>query len=650
MQVITLDFESYWAQDFTLSKSTTEAYIRDPRFEVIGVSVKVNDEPAEWASGTKAELKAYLDTFDWKNSAVIAHNAAFDLAILAWHFDIFPKAIIDTLSMSRALHGVESDHRLSSLAKQYEIGEKGNEVFEAKGKHRGDFSIDELSQYGDYCINDVELTYKLFNIFTATFPKKEYKLIDLTIRMFTEPTLVLNKPKLEQHLVATRLEKAKLLETLSEDTDLQRFLADPNAAPMPPPEVGMPNIENTIALKAALMSNPKLAAVLQSLDVDPPMKISKTTNKETYAFAKSDEAFQALLEHEDPRVQAVVTARLGVKSTLEETRTERLIGIAGRGLMPVPLRYYGAHTGRWSGDEKINVQNFKSRGQKINPIKQSIQAPKGYVVLDADSAQIEARVTAWLANQNDLVEDFRLWDEGTGDDVYKKQSSKIYQKPVSEITDEERFNGKTAVLSAQYGVGAVRFREQMRIFKQPITEQESIHIVAAYRESNYKIVNLWKECQAALMCMNREEPARIGRIGVLEVMHLSNAIRLPSGLCIRYDGLTAQQEEKGVQFYYKTRRSSLKIYGGKVCENVSQGIARCIIAEQMLLVAKRYRVVMTVHDSIVCCVRQEEAEEAAVYIKECMQWVPSWAYGLPVNCDIKIGPNYGETKKWQSQK
>ena len=357
MQLITVDLETYYDKDFSLRKMTTESYIRDPRFEVIGIGIKVNNGGTEWASGTHEELKEYLHSFDWANSILLCHNTMFDGAILSWLFDVHPRLLGDTLCMARALHGVEVGGSLAALAERYNIGKKGTEVLDALGKRRTDFTVEELSSYGDYCINDVELTYRLFNIMGRGFPKQELRIIDCTLRMFVDPILELDLGLLEHHLESTK--------QLKEDL-----------------------IASSGATKKELMSNPKFAELLEGLGVIPPMKKSLTTGKQTYAFAKSDEQFKALADHPDHRVQTLVTSRLGTKSTLEESRTERFIGIAKRGLMPVPIRYYAAHTGRWGGDDKINIQNLPSRGTNGKKLKNSMLAPEGYTMVDCDSSQI----------------------------------------------------------------------------------------------------------------------------------------------------------------------------------------------------------------------------------------------------------------------
>jgi len=303
MKIITVDFETYYSREVGFAKQTTEEYIRDPQFHVVGVSVQVDDGEPEWFSGTMVQTADYLNQFDWGNSLALAHNAIFDGAILSWHFNIKPKGWLDTLSMGRALHGTNVGGCLKVLAQYYGICEKGTEVENALGLRRIDFPPEQLVRYGEYCMNDVALTWELFGNMSAGFPQVELRLIDLTIRMFTEPSLALDLQILGDHLESVKDLKVMALGSFA---------------------------------KEDMMSNQKFAIMLQASGATPPMKISPATGRETYAFSKTDEEFKALLEHDSPAVQALVSARLGTKSTIEETRTERFIGIAKRGLMPVP--------------------------------------------------------------------------------------------------------------------------------------------------------------------------------------------------------------------------------------------------------------------------------------------------------------------------
>ena len=606
MNLITLDFETFYDREYSLSKITTENYIRHRDFEVIGVAIKEGAEETHWISGTHEQIGKYLTRYDWENSMLLAHNTMFDGAILNWQFGITPKIYADTLCMARALHGVESSVSLANLAKAYGLQNKGDEVTRAMGKRRGDFTDEELGTYGDYCVLDVDITHELFMRMISSFPRKEMKLIDLTLRMFVEPTVDLDDGLLELHLAEVKERKDKLLAGA--------------------------RIE-----KEELMSNPKFAVVLEGLGVKPPMKISPTTGKQTFAFAKSDEGFKELQEHEDDRVQVLVAARLGTKSTLEETRTQRFINISRRGLLPVPVRYYAAHTGRWGGDDKINLQNLPSRGPNGKKLKQSIIAPAGHTLIDADSAQIEARVLAWLAEQNDLVDQF-----SKNEDVYKHMASKIYAREPDEVDKDQRFVGKTTILGAGYGMGAVKFQMQLSNFGFDMSIEEARNVIEIYRTTNGAISSLWRNAQEMLKNLCNKSATKLGRDGVLLVDVDKMAIILPSGLPMYYHNLFFQMENNRPQYYYKTRRGPNKIYGGKVVENICQAVARCIIGEQMLRIAKRYKIVLTVHDSIVACVKDEEVPEAQAYIEDCMRWIPDWADGLPINCESGTGKSYGD--------
>jgi len=607
MDLITLDFETYYDREFSLSKLTTEAYIRDPRFEVIGVGVKFNNEETEWASGSHEQVKGYLQSFDWSDAMLLCHNTMFDGAILNWVYDIRPRVYTDTMCIARAIHGVETSASLRAVSEKYSIGAKGTEVVQALGKKREDCTESVLDRYGDYCVNDVNLTHKLLTIMVKDFPKQELKLIDLTLRMFIQPILELDLGLLEQHLTETRDRKDELL------------------------------VSAGVTDKKELMSNPKFAELLKSLGVEPPMKVSPATGKETFAFAKTDEEFKALVDHEDDRVQTLVAARLGTKSTLEETRTQRFIDIAKRGTLPVPVRYYAAHTGRWGGDDKINMQNLPSRGVNGKKLKRSIIAPEGHTIVEADSAQIEARVLAWLAGQDDLVSAFT-----NGEDVYKKMASRIYGVPEEDVTKDQRFVGKTTILGAGYGMGAVKFQAQLKNFGFDMDLAEARRVISIYREANGAINRLWREAQNMIVGLSRGDNVPFGKEGVLDVVPEESAVRLPSGLLLRYDDLRFDQTDKGTEFHYKTRRGRTRIYGGKVIENVCQAIARCIIGEQMLLIAKKHHVVLTVHDSIVCCVPDEDVAQAQIDVEKSMRWVPDWADGLPIDCEAGIGKSYGD--------
>ncbi len=607
--IIVLDFETFYSQSYSLSKLTTEEYIRGAEYETIGVSVKVDDAPAEWFSGTHEEIKNWLGQFAWDKAVMVAHNAMFDGAILSWKFDIHPWVIADTLSMARAVHGVEVGGSLAKLVEHYGLGAKGTEVIQALGKHRCDFTKEGLAAYGGYCVNDTELTYKLFNVLVDGYPKNELKLIDLTMKMFTEPVLDLDALRLEEHLSEVKARKEELLSRIAGGAE---------------------------EVKKNIMSNPKFAELLREHGVEPPMKLSPTTGKLTFAFAKTDTAMKALLEHPDLAVQTLAAVRLGVKSTIEETRTERFLSIVQRGPMPIPLKYYAAHTSRWGGMDKVNLQNLPSRGPNAGKLKSAIRAPEGYAIIDCDSSQIEARLLAWMAGQDDLVEAFRRKE-----DVYSIMASAIYNKPVADITKGERFVGKSTILGCGYGLGAKKFKSSLENFGVNISVDEATHIIDTYRFTYHKIPALWAAGDRCLGAMVDNQTAPYGREGVVKLAW--GSFHTPLGIPLKYPQLRRHTKPNGrVEFVYTSRTGITGIWGGSLTENITQHLARVIVGEQMLKIAKRYRVVLTVHDAVACIAPRGEAARAQAYVEECMRWTPPWAEGLPLNCESGVGDNYGE--------
>jgi len=594
---------------------TTEAYIRDERFEVIGVAVKVNDYPTDWFSGSMDEIKKWLKALDWSNAYLLCHHTAFDGAILKWRFGIEPKFYLDTLSMSRPLTGLSVGGSLAALSKFYNIGKKGTEVINALGKKRVDFTSVDLEQYGNYCKNDTELTHTLFKILKEEVPNKELYVIDLMLRMFIDPTLELDANVLAEHLTKVQLKK----------------------------ELLMAKIDQSIG-RDALMSNPQFAEVLKKLGVEPPTKISLRTGKEAYAFGKTDTAFKALLDHDDERVQAVVSARLGIKSTLEETRTASFIGISQRGSLPIMLNYYGAHTGRASGGDKINLQNLPRGGE----LRKSIKAPKGHLLVASDSAQIEARVVAWLAGEEDLVEDFK-----ENVDIYSKFATEVYGYAIQKETHPtERFVGKTCILGLGYGMGAEKFKGTLKIgvggISVDLPLSESQRVVKLYRDKYPYISSLWKQGQEALEAMIAGNEYYLS--DKLQLKCVDNKIWLPNGMFVNYPNL----RKSGNEFLYDSRYGANKIYGGKVIENVVQALARIVVFDQMAKIdqqfrkqdkkSERYKVCLTVHDEVVAVVPESNVEKAKEFMEKVMAVPPQWCSDLPVSCEANFGKTYGDCK------
>lgn len=611
--LVTIDFETFYDDETGFKKQTTEEYINDPRFHVIGAAVKIDDGEARWY--TPPSLDRILDEIPWDESLVLCHNTLFDGAILTWKYNVKPAGWLDTLSMARAAHGVEAGGSLAALAQRYKIGEKGDEVINAKGKRLIDFKPDELDRYGKYCENDVRLTYDLFLKMAEKFSEDELKLIDLTVRMFTEPVFKLDDALLQNRLAQVYDDRNELLRGLMEKL----------------------KCENEEEVRKKLASNKQFAVVLDSLGVDPPMKTSLTTGKPTFALAKTDEGFLALQEHDDPFIQHLCAVRLGTKSTLEESRIKRFLDICARnkGHLPVPLKYYGAHTGRWAGLDKINLQNLPSRDVRKKALKNAIVAPAGHYIINSDSSQIEARILAWLAGQDDVVKQF-----ADGEDVYSIFASKIYKRPISKADPVERFVGKTCVLGLGYGTGAAKLQRTLATAKPVNVElpiEECEEIVKLYRSENDAVPLLWSDGDRAIKDIhNGTKPYYFDKHHCVIID--KEGIRLPNNMYIRYP----DTELENGKYFYKSRKGPVDLWGGVVVENVVQALARIVVGKQMLKIAERYKIAVTVHDSAVVIVRKEEIDEAMSYVIQCMSTPPEWGLDLPITCEAKYSERYGE--------
>lgn len=621
--MLTIDFETYWDKDFSLSKMTTESYIRDPQFEVIGVSIKKDNGPIEWVSGDDQIIKQALLERGAQNDVCVAHNAAFDMAIMNWRYGIRPRVIVDTLSMSRPITGLSVGGSLRALGEYFGIGEKGTEVYNTQGKHRKDFTPEELERYGRYCQQDVNLTYQLLQKLLPLSTAQEMYLIDLTIRMFTEPVLQLNSELLETHLEKVKADKQALLDSVAHGD------------------------------RSAFMSNDKFAELLRAEGVEPPTKVSEKTGKTAYAFAKTDAGFQALLGHPNERVQALASARLGLKSTLEETRTQAFLDIARRGPMPVMLNYYGAaNTGRMSGGDGTNPQNLPRGGA----LREAICPPEGYTLVACDSSQIEARTLAWFAGQNDLVEAF-----ANGEDIYSKFASSVYGKPINKHEHpEERHVGKTCILGLGYGTGALKLHNALAngFIKVNLPAAECERIVKLYRSQYDTIPRLWKDCQNAITNMFNGYDSTVGVAIRLPVSGADHTILLPNGMKLRYPDLKCETNDRGFPEYsYQKKRFRARLYGGALTENLIQSLARIIVAYQMCKIkqeldktckakadGKIRRVVHMVHDEVIVVVPDEEAQEVKHMMETIMSTPPKWAPTLPVSCEAGLGKTYGEAK------
>lgn len=716
MNTLIIDLETYYdpKNGYTLSKMTSEEYIRDPRFEIVGFSIGWAGQPKQWYSGDTDYLRSVLAPYDWSNILVAGHNmSGFDSLILTEKLGIRPRAYGCTLQLARGLHGSKTpdgknlSNSLSALAKMYQqeiqqyLGRplyKGDEVVRAAGKRRLDFTPQELHAYGQYAIADADLADALWHILAPQYPGSQIFLASTVTRMFAEPRIMLDR---------------ELLSAMRDDMaarKTQTLLAVADALQVGPSLSVEDRIYHTQKL---LRSDLKFAEILRNFGVEPPMKPSPKQRDENgkakmvYAFAKTDEGMTNLLEYdefEDERyndiIQTLAAARLGVKSTINESRVERLYGISTRGYLPVPLEFGKTLTSRLAGGGKINMQNMgqikgvtkrtppkslimtpagpsilvkrapdmsqilDARGQ-VWPTKKThvvglrdvIMAPPGYKLVVADLSNIELRICHYLCGQNDTI---AMYQEDVNADLYSDFATTFYGRPITKADFAERQHGKVAMLQLQFQSGAEAFRRAARIMAGVrLTELEAQNTVDVYRARYSKIREAWYTGQRAIPRCAQGGGFWLDERGLVYVEH--NALRLPDGTRLLYHNLR-QEEMLGfdglpeVQWVYddKEKRHTVKTYGGKFgVQNPTQALANRVIVHHQNIIERKLGaygrqgegVVLAVHDEVVAVVREDRAEDALQFMLDVMHNCnPDWCADLPLAAEGAIGQRYSECK------
>lgn len=638
MRVLTLDFETYYSREYSLRKMSPVEYILDPRFQCTGLAVKRGDAPAEWVHGEDVE-----DFFRELPTEVmcISHNALFDMSICAWRYGWVPKLMVDTLGIARATLAKELKYlSLDKVGEHLGIGRKTGALATVLGMRREDIQArpDIYQNFIEYGKNDADICYGIYEklVLSGEFPMKELLVMDMVLRCTVQPQFIADVDLLRQSLA--EIQKGK------EETLVKAMML---------------GAENNTTIR----SNEQFAELLRQYGVEPPTKVSQITGKTSYAFAKTDQAFNDLLEHPNPAVQALVAARLDLKSTIEETRHERFINIASlewpevsgptpvtsqgyRRLMPMPLRYSGAHTHRLSGDWKLNCQNM-GRGSVL---RRSLCAPEGYVVVAGDESQVEARITCTLAGQEDMRQQFE-----NGEDVYSIFATDLFGREISKKDKIERFIGKTAILGLGYGLGKDKFTESIPVLawnqmgiQLPFSPEEGERTVGLYRTKNFHIANTWR-----LLGTNGIRALTGG--GDWQwgpVLFRKEEIVLPNGLKLYYHNL--RQEERGGEFggyewVFDYGGMTKRIYGGKLLENIVQALARIIVMDAAIEVQRHLhklgiRLALQVHDELVFVVKKEHEEVTRFVLEHELKRRPKWLPNLPLDCEIASGPTYGSAK------
>lgn len=615
MKTITIDFETYYSKEYSLSKMTTQEYVEDPRFEVIGLSVLEDGKDTQWFSGNLADTALWLAQFDWANSCVAAHNCTFDGYILEKVFNIKPAKYFCTMMASRPnIVPFTGRMGLGAVAEYLKLPAKGDAVHNAIGMHREDFTPRQLRDYADYCKRDTFLARAIYDILREDLPQDEQDLIDLTVKKFTRPKFLLDKA-----LIAEELERVSVS---SEELQAQATL---------------------VCGVSDFRKNAEFAAFLDRKGITNYMKPSPSdATKQIEAFAKTDPFMKELAHHPDWEVELAWRARTNAASTITETRLRKFLAMAELGTpFCVPLLYAGAHTLRFSGAGGLNLQNLP-RGSAL---RRAIMAPPGYKILAVDYSQIEVRMVAWLAGQLDMLEAF-----AKGRDIYKEFGSKLYNKPVSEITGDERFIAKMAVLSLGYGAGPDRFYETMRASGVDMTPQEARIVVHTYRTTYSNISGLWNKLDALIGSINGANyTAGPGgcRIGMGHML-------LPNGMKMYYRDLkrnAVTTNKKGVSnvwdgwSYIKGGRGRAKLYGAAWLENISQSLSRIIMTDSELALAKHgVTASLSIHDELLFVVKDENVDVVTKAVEYTFLHPKPWAPGIPLACEAAVGQTYADAK------
>lgn len=609
-----VDFETFYSSEYSLRNLSPPEYILSPRFQTLLMAAY---DP-KWDAPRivlPEDIPALLAKYPAHETICCSHNALFDLSILSWRYGWVAGRLSDTLGMVRALRSYKKNS-LGHVAKQlFGTDTKGDMLYRVKGLDAAGIKRAGLwGEYQTYALQDVRLCFMIYQTLSREFPQEERQVMDLVLRAAVQPTLHADVPLLQDNLVDLLQRKERILRECGYD-------------------------------KAALMSTAQFRKTLEDLGVEIEHKTSPT-GKWIPQFSKSDPFMAQLLEYDrspdddtNYQVQTLAMARLSHKSTIEETRAQRFIKIAtmpwtvngksNGALLPVALRYAGAHTHRLSGEWKLNLQNLP-RDKTKSKLREALIAPPGQTMITADLAQIEARIVAVLCGQADLVEQFRR-----GDDVYAVFATHVFRKVVTKQTHpHERFLGKTAILGLGYGCGPERYFQmvttQARQAGIPLeglfSEEIAASTVNAYRIMFGKIPQAWRRLDHYLAAyINSHNETQFTRWG--PVQFKSGQIVLPNRLALRYD------------------KNDEHLYGAKLLENITQALARIVVMQAAVRLADQgLRFCLQAHDELVFLVPNDRVEESKAIISKEMTRDPVWLPGVPLAVEVGSGANYGNCK------
>jgi DNA polymerase bacteriophage-type len=619
---LVVDFETYWDKEYTLSKMSCMEYVSHPKFEVLGVALKYTgehgDSPAMFLHDDR------LQSITWQHHTVIMQNAPFDALILAKHYGVYPPYIIDVKDLSHH-YNARQRHSLSTLAKQYGMGEKGRtENFQYVHRDMPPAMWDRLSEYA---CNDAELEYSLFCKLLPYLsnPAMELWIAHHTLELWTKPSLMIDKDYATDLCNKMQQEEEKIVASTN-------------------------HTREEISGNKSFLSMLTSAIVESGEKPDDYLKLDKNGNK-LAALSKNDDERELLINHPNEAVRNLCQARIAIKSwPLHIKRIDSLLKQSGcnNDMLSVPLCYYGAHTGRFSGTESINLQNLGARNSNslINNIKGCIVAPPGKKLVIVDASQIEARVLAWLAGQLDLCDAF-----AQGRDIYCEFASKILSVTIRKPNSDDptdiaayykwaRDNaGKVPILACGYGMGPDRLLDYAG---GAIDRNLATKLVMEYRGTYHLIPVLWRNIETCfkLVIQYGTTQATNGICFDTDGKGLV-FLTLPNGRRLYYHDVKSTGE--GLRVYNGLNKAWEPTWGGSIVENIVQAISRDILCEAIReLELVNIHTVLHVHDEIVCVVDEHIADAALTVITHYMPDPPEWGAGLPLAAEGHIGERYSK--------
>lgn len=533
MQVLTLDFETYYDREYSLRNMTTIEYIKDSRFEVIMMSYALDSNPVQNLIGEQY-IRYFLRTLDWNNIIVNAQNTQFDGTILRERFGITAKFYADTMAMARVTgaHIFEgaSLRAISNVLRKvgYPVPPKGTEVESAQGKHLQQFVSDYdslyylaeeetdvydevvrgetlLNAYVQYCNNDVELARQAFIYFSSMISADEMKYGDMILKTYIVPSTYL-----DLNIINTEIARIE-----QRDKERAQGIADTYFG------------GDMAQLRATCRSAKLFTAFLQAqggvlaseVGMQPeeiiesgigrfiiPERHSEKKGTVEPCYSKAFAGMMEMCDHPDPSIAELFQIKLDMTSSIEMSRALRFRNIAAlRCGFGFPYVVSGAHTHRLGGAGKLNVQNLSSgrKAGQSKALKQSITAPPGYKIVVFDSSQIELRTGYYIAQEPRALAMFPA-----GKDPYSHLAAQIYGGDPAEIKLKAKQDiapyvmyrqvGKSGELSCIYGTGKFGFQNYTKVNGLDLTEEQCQRVVEIYRQSHPEIVKSWKDCETAL--------------------------------------------------------------------------------------------------------------------------------------------------------